>query len=221
MNHDTCSHEQVGNSFSENDLQDAQRRAWKALDETAAKIKPGHSEKDAGDFLKESLKANDCEKIWHPPQIRFGINTLKSFGEKSDASVVLTSEDLFFLDIGPVFGGHEGDVGRTFVVGANLDHLRIAADAKKVFEATRNEWLTKKLSGRSLYDFAQNFATTLGWEIGYGGASGHRVSDFPHAVHYRGKLKTQEHCPASNRWILEIHLLDPKRRFGAFFEDLL
>jgi hypothetical protein len=23
------------------------------------------------------------------------------------------------------------------------------------------------------------------------------------------------------RWILEIHLLDPQRRFGAFFEDML
>jgi hypothetical protein len=23
------------------------------------------------------------------------------------------------------------------------------------------------------------------------------------------------------RWILEIHLLDPDRRFGAFYEDML
>ena len=213
--------ENVGERFSETELLQAQARAWKALDETAARIKPGHSEKDAAGFLKIALKENGCEKIWHPPQIRFGSNTTKPFGEKSAPGVVLAEDDLFFLDIGPVFFGHEGDVGRTYTIGKNPIFTKIANDAREVFEATQNEWRATGLSGQALYNFAVRDAESRGWKLGFGGASGHRVSDFPHAVHYRGKLRTQKHRPVANRWILEIHLHDPAGRFGAFFEDLL
>lgn len=213
--------EQVGEKFTDAELLDAQARAWKALDEIAALLRPGHTEKDAAAFLKERLKANGAQKTWHPPQIRFGSNTTKTFGEKSEPGVALAENDLFFLDIGPVFGGHEGDVGRTYTIGTDPEHKRIADDAKRVFEATRAKWSESGLTGRELYDFAKSTAGSFGWELGFGGASGHRVSDFPHAVHYRGKLKTQDHIPGKNRWILEIHLFDREKRFGAFYEDLL
>ena len=50
---------------------------------------------------------------------------------------------------------------------------------------------------------------------------GHRVSDFPHAAIYTGSLAEFEASPSAMRWILEIHVRDPKGRFGAFFEDML
>jgi hypothetical protein len=52
-------------------------------------------------------------------------------------------------------------------------------------------------------------------------APGHRVSDFPHAAIHAGSLADFDQSPAALRWILEIHLRDPQRRFGAFFEDML
>jgi methionyl aminopeptidase len=170
--------------------------------------------------LKTALARNGVEKIWHPPQIRFGPNTVKPFGEKAELAT-LKENDLFFLDIGPVFHGHEGDVGRTYTVGTNPDFQRIAADSEIVFNLTQAKWAEERLSGQLLYDYAKRTAADRGWVLGFGGASGHRVSDFPHAVHYRGKLKTQAYKPSANRWILEIHLHDPEGRFGAFFEDLL
>jgi Xaa-Pro aminopeptidase len=212
--------EAVGSNFLESSLREAQDKAWKALSETAARIRPGHTEKDALAILKEILSAFGVEKIWHPPQIRFGKNTTLAFGEKGELAT-LNENDLFFLDIGPVFSGHEGDVGRTYTVGTDEDHARIARDAEEVFHLTRKKCASENLTGQLLYDYATELASARGWKLGFGGASGHRVSDFPHAVHYRGKLRTQSFKPKANRWILEIHLHDPAGRFGAFYEDLL
>lgn len=213
--------ETVGSVFKEDSLQVAQKKAWAALTQTASRLQPGHTEKDALVFLKESLKAEGVEKIWHPPQIRFGENTVKPFGERGTPGVTLKENDLFFLDIGPVFDGHEGDVGTTYTVGNDPQMSKIANDAKIVFEEVRNEWEATGKSGSALYEFASQIAREKGWILSLNGASGHRVSDFPHAIHYRGKLKTFESTPTANRWILEIHLLDPAGRFGAFHEDLL
>lgn len=60
----------------------------------------------------------------------------------------------------------------------------------------------------------------MGWDLDPD-LPGHRVSDFPHAALHTGALAEYDHAPSSMRWILEIHLLDPQRRFGAFFEDML
>jgi hypothetical protein len=50
---------------------------------------------------------------------------------------------------------------------------------------------------------------------------GHRVGDFPHAVHTKAKLGDLPFNPAPNLWILEIHVLDEELGRGAFFEDVL
>ncbi len=50
---------------------------------------------------------------------------------------------------------------------------------------------------------------------------GHRVSDFPHAAIHTGSLADFDASPSAMRWILEIHIRDPKGAFGAFFEDML
>ena len=44
--------------------------------------------------------------------------------EKSEPGVVLGDNDIFFVDIGPIYGDTEGDAGDTFVVGDDPDHLR-------------------------------------------------------------------------------------------------
>lgn len=218
---DSNAKENVGSNFREDSLRSAQEQAWKAVRETASKLKPGDSEKDAAAVLKAVLKEHGVEKIWHPPQIRFGPNTVQPFGKKGLEDVVLQTNDVFFLDIGPVFFGHEGDVGTTFVLGNNPDHHRIVKDAKTVFDEVKAEWERTGLSGEALYIFAAKRAQEKGWNLSLEGASGHRVSDFPHAIHYRGKLKTFEGQPTPNRWILEIHLQEPGGKFGAFHEDLL
>ena len=44
----------------------------------------------------------------------------------SEPGVVLGEHDIFFLDIGPVYGGTEGDAGDTFVFGDDAEHHKAA-----------------------------------------------------------------------------------------------
>ena len=52
--------------------------------------------------------------------MRFGSNTTKNFDDPSEPGVVLGENDIFFIDIGPIFDGCEGDAGDTVAVGTIL-----------------------------------------------------------------------------------------------------
>lgn len=128
---------------------------------------------------------------------------------------------MFFLDIGPVFEGYEGDVGETFVLGNDPEMHKIVEASKEVFAKVKQEWAGNKLSGDDLYQFAQGYAKELGYNLALEGASGHRISEFPHALYHKGHLKDFKSNPSPHRWVLEIHLHHPEHQYGAFFEDIL
>ena len=213
--------EKVGESFNEDDFLQAQKRGWEALYHVAQMIKPGMVEADAKKLLKEVMVEYNSEKIWHPPQVRFGVNTTLPFGKPQISDHVLQEDDLFFLDIGPVFNGYESDIGETFQLGSNPITKKLIEDSKNIFSEVKKHWSTAGVNGEELYQFATGLAGERGWKLALEGASGHRISEFPHAAHFRGKLKGFDLTPTRSRWILEIHLIDPGRKVGAFFEDVL
>lgn len=213
--------EKVGVEFREDDFYRAQKKGWDALYEVAKLVKPGMIEADAKKLLKDVLADYGTEKIWHPPQVRFGVNTVLPFAKPPIEDHVLGEDDLFFLDIGPVFHGYESDIGETFQLGSNPQTKKLITDSKQIFELVKKHWKTSGVNGEELYSFARSAAEERGWTLALEGASGHRISEFPHSAHYRGKLNTFDLVPTPARWILEIHLIDTKRKIGAFFEDVL
>jgi hypothetical protein len=98
---------------------------------------------------------------------------------------------------------------------------RCCTDAESIWHEVRNRWLQETISGEGLYRFAETCAESRGWRLSLDQANGHRVSDFPHAIHIRGTVEEWKEKPARNRWILEIQICHPIRPFGAFYEDLL
>jgi hypothetical protein len=60
----------------------------------------------------------------------------------------------------------------------------------------------------------------MGWRLNLD-IKGHRVSDFPHAIHRGGDLGDFENYPNAGLWILEIQIAHPSKPYGAFYEDLL
>jgi len=78
----------------------------------------------------------------------------------------------------------------------------------------------------------RRLAQEAGWSLG-GRHAGHLVGEFPHekidgadiesyiapgnSTPMRRRDKTGRLC----HWILEIHLTDPERQFGGFYEQLL
>jgi Xaa-Pro aminopeptidase len=198
----------------------AQDRGWAVLQAAAAAMRPGMTDLDGRGLVDRLIKDSGASQQWHASQVRFGSNTMLPFGKTPDRQHVLQEGDIFFLDIGPVYDGHEGDVGSAFTLGTS-PHGALIDDSREVFQAVKAHWLATGATGEALYDFARAEAAARGRTLALDGASGHRLGDFPHRIHHRGKLKSFDATPAPDRWILEIHLIDDASRVGAFYEDLL
>jgi len=212
--------EAVGPNYSLEALREAQARSWLALEKIAALVRPGMREADvqaAGVAILEEL---GMDRSWHPLLVRFGSNTLKIFSDRSQEDVVLQADDIFFIDMGPVFLGHEGDVGATFTVGADAEMQACALAVRELFDRVRAIWDGGAVSGRALYERAEEEARAMGWVLNLD-IRGHRVSDYPHSVHKGGNLGDLDTVPGTGLWILEMQIRHPTRPFGAFHEDLL
>lgn len=211
--------ENVGQRFSLEHMLGARERAWAGLRDIASRIVPGMTEPDAQALAKERLDAAGMERIWHPSLIRIGANTLKTFRERSAPDTVLGESDIFFVDLGPVFDGHEGDVGDTFVVGNDPTMHACAEAARELFVRGAARW-HEGVSGVALYEYVSAEAQAMGWRLNHA-TKGHRVGDYPHAVHKAGSLGDFDATPVPGLWILEIQIAHPALPIGAFYEDLL
>lgn len=212
--------EAVGAAYDIESMRHAQRMTWQAIQQLAPRIKPGMRESEARELGKQVLAELNMQRIWHPLLVRFGANTLKTFKERSEGDPVLAENDIFFIDMGAVWDGHEGDAGETFTTGNNPDMLACAAAAKELFERVQVRWQQERMPGLALYRYAEEQAQAMGWTLNLN-IKGHRVSDFPHAIHRGGDLGNFEHYPNAGLWILEIQIAHPSQAYGAFYEDLL
>ncbi len=178
------------------------------------------TEEDGVAVLRRVLREDGLLQEWHGANLRFGANTRLAYDARSEPGVVLGENDIFFIDIGPVWRDCEADGCDTFVIGNDPEMHRIAADARAVFETLRSRWLMDGLTGEGIYRAAAEESKSRGWLLDPL-LTGHRVSDFPHAAHHDGALADAAFVPSPNLWILEIQLRHPARPFGAFYEDLL
>ncbi len=213
--------ETVGEQFQTDLLQNARDKTLQVITQASIRIVTGMSEHEAKKLIQQIQEDLGAPKSWHPPQIRFGENTLLPFGQKGVENNILKENDIFFLDLGPIFNGHEGDVGRSFTVGNDPEMQRCCADAETIWQEVRAHWLRTNVSGEELYRFAEQCAAARGWVLSLQKANGHRISDFPHIAKMRGSIQEFPEKPAANRWILEIQIRHTQKPFGAFYEDLL
>jgi len=212
--------EATGEKLSIQPFLEMRQRTRRAVMDIAARVKVGMVEEDARAMASDLLAGMEMRKGWHHVIVRFGPNTTKDFMEPSDKGVVLGSDDIFFVDIGPVHGDQEGDGGDTFVFGSDPDHHRAKADVRTIWNSVRDRWFRDGLTGRELYDYAEKMAAEKGWRLNRD-LSGHRLSEFPHSVHYDGAMAAVDFRPSPLLWVLEIAIIHPERKFGAFYEDLL
>jgi len=209
-----------GEAFTPSRLLDVRDRTRTALGEIAGLMAPGMSEEEARRVASEVLSARGLRKGWHKVLVRFGPNTTLSFDDPSRPGVVLGDDDIFFVDIGPIHSGCEGDAGDTFTVGDDPEMIRAAVDVQALWNQVRTEWALHATTGADLYRLAEERAEAMGWRLNLE-LNGHRLSSFPHSAHYDGSLSTVDFTPSDLLWVLEIQVRHPERPFGAFFEDLL
>tara|TARA_R110002072_G_scaffold64203_2_gene159378 strand:- start:224835 stop:225473 length:639 start_codon:yes stop_codon:yes gene_type:complete len=208
--------ETFGEKFTLATLAQARELAFHCLKEINQRITVGINEDQGHKIIQEVCLENGSEKFWHPSKFRIASDTMKSFREVSEGKKKLEEGDLYFLDFGPVFLGHEADLGDTFQLG----NLQFKNPAKEIFELLKNQWKKRNLTGQELYHLGFQMAEDRGL-IFNKKMLGHRISDFPHAIHYRGNLETCNKTPIAGAWVLEVHLIDEEKNCGYFYEDIL
>jgi methionyl aminopeptidase len=212
--------EGVGPTYSIDRMLDMRARTRRAVHDIAAHVNVGMTEYEGRAMARRMLSELGLRRGWHPIIVRFGPNTSRGFLDRSGGEVVLGDNDIFFVDIGPIYDDVEGDAGETFVTGDDPDRARAARDVRAIWGEVRDAWFDKKLTGRALYAFAEESAAERGWRLNLD-LSGHRISDYPHRAHYDGSMADVEIVPAADLWVLEIAMVHPDGSFGAFYEDML
>jgi len=206
--------------FSVDKMLETRAKAQQAVSRIAEQVTVGMLEEDANAMVVATLQEMGATGVFHRPYIRFGSNTTKTFGADSDPGIRLGDDDIFFIDVGPVWGEYEGDAGDTFVTGNNPELQRCAVDARKIYEAVEKKWRSEQATGVELYSFADQMAKELGWALNFD-LGGHRLGDYSSAENYEGPLSEIAFHPSPNIWMVEIHIRHPELPFGAFYEDLL
>jgi Xaa-Pro dipeptidase len=216
-------------------LLDAQDKAAHLFDEIERRdmIRAGVGEQELSDEIRDlAAEMFGVTRHWHRRIVRAGENTMQPFHERPPDRVI-AADDIVFCDLGPIFEEWEADFGRTFVLGDDPDKVSVRDALPRVWRAGRDYFeRDPDVTGAELFDYVVGVARAEGYEWG-SAIAGHLVGEFPHkkiagtaAEWYimPGSGKPMRRKDPSGRlchWILEIHLVNPLRRFGGFYEELL
>ncbi|AAS06485.1 aminopeptidase [Mycobacterium avium subsp. paratuberculosis 10-4404] len=216
-------------------LLDAQDKAAQLFDEIERRgmIRPGVAERQLSDEIHDLAGAMfGVRQHWHRRIVRAGPNTLQPFQERPPDRTI-AADDIVFLDLGPVFEEWEADFGRTFLLGDD-PHKKAVRDAlPRVWQAGRDYFAGHPdVTGAELFDAVVAVARAEGFEWG-SHIAGHLIGEFAHkkiagpGIEWYimpGSDKPMRRTDPRGRtchWILEIHLVDRRRGFGGFYEQLL
>src|ERR1700683_4407649 len=106
---DVTTIEGTGDSFDLDGFMGVRARTRKAVHMIAEHITRGMSEDQSKEIPRATLAGLEMRRGWHHIIVRCGTNTTKDFMERSEPGVILQENDIFFVDIGPVYGDFEGD----------------------------------------------------------------------------------------------------------------
>jgi Xaa-Pro aminopeptidase len=217
------------------ELLEAQSKAERLFDEIGARglIRAGITESTLNsDIYALAKEMYGITTYWHKRIVRAGKNTLLPYAE-NPPDLMIETDDILFLDLGPVFEHWEADFGRTFVLGSDPLKHKMKQDVEQAFALGKryfNE--TPAITSDELFHYATSLAKKFGWEFG-GPIAGHLIGQFPHERIADDKVSLyvhpDSHLPmrSSNEngekrhWILEIHFVDREREIGGFYEELL
>lgn len=216
-------------------LEAAERGALDLLAAIEARglIAPGRSECDVErDIYALAERVFGVEKHWHKRIVRAGANTLAIAADNPPVRDI-AADDIVFLDLGPVFGTWEADVGASYALGDDPVKHALCRDLEAQFAAVCARFRDEPdITGASLYAFACESAAEAGWRFG-GRIAGHIVAEFPHArlpgakqIHQISaenptRLRDPDAHGEERHWICEIHLVEPEGRFAGFYERLI
>ncbi|WP_186649558.1 M24 family metallopeptidase [Fluviispira vulneris] len=199
----------------------SRNKTWAAIEAIKQQIHPGMTEFEAIKMANQYFADCGVRKFWHKTHIRFGESTILSFDDSYRENVTLKENDIFYIDVGPVWDGIEADCGNTFVMGEAQQFLQIKNDIKELFAEVQQYWRNTQATGQKLCEYTRWQVEKMGYLLLPEYVKGHRLSEFSHSKYSNAGLFDLDFIPSAERWILELQICHPSMKFGAFYEDLL
>ena len=206
---------------------------FRAIEENNLII-PGKSEEQLNSEVCDlALNEFGIQKHWHKKIVRTGKNTLAIYPDNPPNRTIET-DDILFIDLGPIVEDYEADIGRTYVLGNDPRKLKLKRDVETAWHDIQ-EWYKKQttLKASALFKYAVEKAEQLGWEFG-GQIAGHIVGKYPHEqppdpqsleLDIHPENHNDMFLPDANgnerHWILELQFIDRENEIGGYFEQLL
>jgi len=207
--------------FKLSEFLNVQKETKNIVHQVSTKVELGMNFFEIEKLIENEFSIHGIEKNWHPIKVRIDQDTNLNFREKSNPEIKIRNGSIYFIDIGIVKNGYEGDAGDTYIFGDDIaERNSIITGCRDIFKATKDQWRLNNLTGKELYKFASIFANEKNLELNLN-MDGHRLGTFPHGVFYKGSLIDVESTIKGGLWVLEIHVRCPDKRLSAFFEDLI
>jgi Xaa-Pro aminopeptidase len=216
-------------------LMEAQIKAERLFREVieSGMVQPGKRESELTSEIHALARTRfGLRRHWHKRIVRAGSNTVSTYHD-APPDRRIEEDDVVYFDFGPVFEAWEADFGRTYVLGSDPRKRQLVLDIATAFERGKELYRrTRDLTAGALYDFVAGLAAPAGWRFG-APTAGHLIGRFPHerlpedprrlTIRHANEtpLRALSIDGQPRHWILEIHFVDPGRRFGGFFEELL
>lgn len=214
---------------------DAQRKAEELFAEVvdSGMIRAGVLESELSDEINELARRRfGVRRHWHKRVVRCGPNTVLTYYADPPVRRIET-DDIVYLDFGPLFEEWEADYGRSYVLGHDPLKHKLVADIDVAFMRGKKRYMEDTgLTAGGLYDYVCELAKEAGWEFA-GPTAGHLVGHFPHetapgdskrfSIRHGNptSLRELDGNGARRHWILEIHFANQARTYAAFCEELL
>jgi Xaa-Pro aminopeptidase len=197
-------------------------------------VKEGKSEAQLKkEFVDLSFELFGVKKFWHKRIVRSGKNSLLAY-HGNPPVLTLQKDDIVYFDFGPVFDEWEADLGRTYVIGNDINKLRLKNDIELAWNEGREFYNKHKydLTGSDFYNYTKQLAKKYGWSY-INNHCGHLIGKFPHekllGESKQNYLHPENYDLMSDKdkfgnerfWIYEIQFIDENLKIGGFFEQLL
>jgi Xaa-Pro dipeptidase len=192
------------------------------------------TEKELNDKLYAlAFELFGIKKYWHKRIVRCGPNTLLPYKD-NPPNLTLQTDDILFVDFGPVFEDWEADVGKTYVIGNSPHKLKLQRDVELAWQQGRDYYIrhSNNITCAELYNYTQTLAQQYGWRF-TNEHCGHLIGNFPHEIlqgetplNYIMSNNTSKMSDADlngnpRHWIYEIHFIDEQQQIGGFYERYL
>jgi len=182
----------------------ARAESWIALAHVAAEVRPGMTERQARELAVATLERHGAAGHWQPVAARFGAGILEIAREPSEPARVLGWDDIYSIDVGPIWGRHPGGAADTFVLGDDPEKHACADAARDLWRDVQAQWFRAQPGSEVLRAFAAQQAEARGWRLVCG-------PDGP-----AGAIACSPR-PDGGPWLLKIRIAHPSRPFGALY----